>query len=235
MRLAVIPARGGSKRIPRKNIRLFDGKPIIAYSIEAALQSGLFDLVVVSTDDNEIADCALQCGATVPFHRPATLADDHTGTNPVVRHAVDILSSQGLAIDEVCCIYATAPFVTAEDLVSAHGLLRPEIDFVFAGTHFEFPVQRALTRTADGRIAPMFPQWIGSRSQDLHEALHDAGQFYWGRPAGFRQHDVLFNAVTACHDLPGYRVQDIDTPDDWVRAERLYQLWKERRCASASA
>lgn len=235
MRLAVIPARGGSKRIPRKNVRLFDGRPIIGYSIEAALRSKLFDRVVVSTDDDEIAACASALGADVPFRRPPALADDHTGTNAVTRHAVDSIEAAGTRVDEVCCIYATAPFVTGEDLRAAQALLLSEIEFVFAATRFEFPVQRALLRGDGGRIAPMFPQWIASRSQDLPEALHDAGQFYWGRPESFRRHEVLFRAVTAAYDLPSYRVQDIDTEDDWIRAERLYQLWREQRCASPSA
>ncbi len=163
------------------------------------------------------------------------MADDHTGTNPVVRHAVDCIESSGTHIDEVCCLYATAPFITGKDLQSSRALLRPDIEFVFAATRFGFPVQRALVRGDGGRIEPLFPQWIGARSQDLPEALHDAGQFYWGRPDAFRNHSVLFRGITAAYDLPTYRVQDIDTEDDWIRAERLYQLWKEQRCASPSA
>jgi N-acylneuraminate cytidylyltransferase len=235
VRLAVIPARGGSKRIPRKNLRPFHGKPIIAYSIEAARASGLFDRVVVSTDDDEIADVAAQWGAEVPFRRPARLADDHTGTNAVVRHAAQWAEAAGTPADEVCCLYATAPFVTAEDLRSAQALLTAEVDFVFAAARFEFPVQRALAREADGRVAPMFPQWIGMRSQDLPEAVHDAGQFYWGRPQAFARHDVPFEARALAYELPRHRVQDIDTLDDWIRAERLYALWQEARCASPSA
>lgn len=225
MRLAVIPARGGSKRIPRKNVRPFDGKPIMAHSIAAALASRLFDRVIVSTDDDEIADVAREHGAEVPFLRPKPLADDFTGTNAVVRHAVRWAATQMPTLAEVCCLYATAPFVTSQDLREAQTLLKSDIDFVFAATRFEFPVQRALVRTEDGRIAPMFPQWIGMRSQDLPEALHDAGQFYWGRPAAFEAHDVPFLARAVAYELPTSRVQDIDTLDDWERAERLYQLW----------
>lgn len=227
MRLAVIPARGGSKRIPRKNVRLFHGKPIIAYSIEAALASGLFDRVVVSTDDQDIADCARQWGAEAPFWRPAHLADDLTGTNAVVRHAADWAEASGAPARELCCIYATAPFVTADDLRAAHALLRPGIDFVFAATHFNFPVQRALLGDATGMVTPMFPQWIRMRSQDLPEALHDAGQFYWGRPESFARYDLIFEARAMAYELPRERVQDIDTPADWNRAEQLYRLWKE--------
>lgn len=226
MRLAVIPARGGSKRIPRKNLKPFHGKPILAYSIEAALASDLFDRVLVSTDDEDIAECARQWGAETPFLRPPELADDHTGTNAVARHAAAWTQAQGQPARELCCLYATAPFVTAADLRAAHALLAPDIDFVFAATHFDFPVQRALLRAAGGLVAPMFPPWIGMRSQDLPEALHDAGQFYWGRPASFARYDVPFEARALAYELPREHVQDIDTPADWIRAERLFSLWK---------
>jgi pseudaminic acid cytidylyltransferase len=233
--LAVIPARGGSKRIPRKNIRLFDGKPIIAYSIDAARQSALFDRIVVSTDDDEIARIAREWGAETPFIRPPALSDDHTGTNAVVRHAVEWMEAHGTPVAEVCCVYATAPMVTGEDIRAAHTRLSAGTDFVASATRFEFPVQRALVRSSDGKVVPMFPQWIASRSQDLDEALHDAGPFYWGRPDAYRRHDILFDASVAAYELPSYRVQDIDSEDDWIRAERLFQLWREQRCASPSA
>ncbi|MBL8350031.1 MAG: pseudaminic acid cytidylyltransferase [Burkholderiaceae bacterium] len=226
MRLAVIPARGGSKRIPRKNLKPFHGRPIIAYSIQAANDSRLFDRVLVSTDDDEIAECARRWGAEAPFRRPAGLADDHTGTNAVVRHAAEWAAGQGAPALEICCLYATAPFVTADDLRAAHAMLTPDVDFVFAATHFDFPVQRALVRTADGHVAPMFPQWIRMRSQDLQESLHDAGQFYWGRPDSFGRYDVPFEARSLAYELPRARVQDIDTPEDWDRAEQLYRVWK---------
>ena len=226
MRLAVIPARGGSKRIPRKNLKPFHGRPIIAYSIEAALRSGLFDRVIVSTDDDEIAAVAERFGAQAPFRRPPELSNDHAGTNAVVRHSQQWLASEGTPAHEVCCLYATAPFVTPEDLRGAHALLGPGVDFVFTATHFDFPVQRALVRGPDGLVAPMFPEWIGTRSQDLTPALHDAGQFYWGHPQAFELHDVAFNARALAYELPSYRVQDIDTPDDWARAEGLYKVQK---------
>ena len=224
----MIPARGGSKRIPRKNLRSFNGKPIMAYSIEAAAGCGLFDRVIVSTDDGEIADVARKHGAEVPFVRPSALADDHTGTNSVVRHALDWLEAKGDTIDETCCIYATAPFLSAADLRGAHALLAADIDFVFSAATFAFPIQRALRSDSDRRVWPMFPQWIGSRSQDLEEAVHDAGQFYWGRPAAFRQHDVVFEAAARAFMLPRHRVQDIDTPEDWQRAELMHQALLSR-------
>jgi len=235
MRLAVIPARGGSKRIPRKNLKEFHGRPIMSYSIEAALTSGLFDRVWVSTDDEAIADCAHQYGAEVPFVRPAELADDYAGTNAVARHAADWASDNGIAVRELCCLYATAPFVTADDLRSARSMLASDVDFVFAASHFDFPVQRALVRTPEGLVMPMFPHWIRSRSQDLTEALHDAGQFYWGWPESFRNFTVPFEARARAYQLPRDRVQDIDTIEDWVRAERIYRVWKEASCASRSA
>ncbi len=222
MRLAVIPARGGSKRIPGKNIRPFHGKPIIAYTIEAALATGLFEHVIVSTDDAAIAAVAGRHGAEVPFVRPALLADDFTGTNVVVRHAVEWYQAAGSSVAEVCCVYATAPFVTATDLRAAHALLRPDVDFVFAATGFDFPVQRALVRDAGGLVRPMFPQWIGQRSQDLQPALHDAGQFYWGWGSSFIAQPLIFAATAVAFDLPPWRVQDIDSEADWVRAELLF-------------
>jgi N-acylneuraminate cytidylyltransferase len=224
MKLAVIPARGGSKRIPRKNVRPFHGKPIIAYSIEAALGSGLFDRVIVSTDDDEIAAVALRHGAETPFRRPAALSDDHTGTNAVARHAIGWFDQVGQPVTEICCLYATAPFVKPDDLRAARTLLREDLDFVFAATRFRFPVQRALVHNEQGLVEPMFPQWIASRSQDLQEAVHDAGQFYWGWPSSFQRHEVPFLARAATYDLPSHRVQDIDTLDDWTRAELLHRL-----------
>jgi N-acylneuraminate cytidylyltransferase len=226
MRLAIIPARGGSKRIPRKNIRLFHEKPIVQYSIEAAIESALFDRIVVSTDDPEIASIANELGGETPFVRPAELSDDHTGTNAVVRHAVGWFETTGAPVDEVCCIYATAPFVTASELIDALALLQPDIDFVFTASRFEFPVQRSLVRTASGLVRPMFPDSIGMRSQDLEIALHDAGQFYWGTGRSFALHDIVFLARAVAFELPSHRVQDIDTLEDWTRAEALYRLWK---------
>ena len=184
---------------------------------------------LVSTDDDEIATIAEAGGAEVPFRCPAALADDQTGTNAVARQAINWFRDTGATVSEVCCVYATAPFVTAEDLRRARTLLHRELDFVFAATRFGFPVQRALVRTPEGLVAPMFPNDIGARSQDLTEAWHDAGQFYWGWPESFIEHDVVFRARAAMYELPSYRVQDIDTADDWIRAERLFRLTAEAR------
>ncbi|GAB3459591.1 pseudaminic acid cytidylyltransferase [Massilia terrae] len=223
MKLAVIPARGGSKRIPRKNIKQFAGKPMIAWSIEAALRSDCFDRVIVSTDDAEIADVARHHGAEVPFIRPANLADDHTGTIPVVAHAVQWQANHGPAVDAVCCIYATAPFVQPADLRQGLEVLqRSGTAYAFSVTSFAFPIQRALRIGADKRVEMFQPEHFNSRSQDLEEAWHDAGQFYWGRAEAWLAGKQLFGRDAAPVVLPRYRVQDIDTPEDWERAEWMF-------------
>lgn len=224
MRLAVIPARGGSKRIPRKNIKLFYGKPMIAWSIEAALQSGCFDQVIVSTDDAEIAEVARQHGATVPFMRPAELSDDHTGTIPVIRHAVEWFNAQGLAVEQVCCLYATAPFVRVEDIQRGlKTLSETGCDYAFSVTSYPFPIQRAIYITEQGRVEMFNPKHFNTRSQDLEEAYHDAGQFYWGRASAWLQGKMIFSPDSAPVLLPRHRVQDIDTPEDWLRAEWMFK------------
>lgn len=224
MRLAVIPARGGSKRIPRKNIKLFCGKPMIAWSIEAALQSGCFDRLIVSTDDAEIADVARQYGAAVPFMRPAELSDDHTGTIPVMRHAVEWSNAQGLAAEQVCCLYATAPFVRAEDIRQGLQILEETGgDYTFSVTSYAFPIQRAIRITERGRVEMFSPEYFSTRSQDLEEAYHDAGQFYWGRASAWLQGKMIFSPDSAPVLLPRHRVQDIDTSEDWLRAEWMFK------------
>lgn len=228
MKLCMIPARGGSKRIPRKNIKPFLGKPIIAYSIEAALASGCFDKVIVSTDDQEIADVARQYGADVPFLRPAELSDDHAGTVPVIVHTIEWYQSQGTPVTDICCLYSTAPFVTAERLADAYKQLQEsDADYCFTVTEFAYPIQRALRRTENGRIAMFDPDQFHTRSQDLEPAFHDAGQFYWGRSEAFVSGNALFSEHASPYVLPGYLVQDIDTPDDWIRAELMYRGLQE--------
>jgi pseudaminic acid cytidylyltransferase len=223
MKLAVIPARGGSKRIPRKNIKLFGGKPMIAWSIEAAIQSGCFDRIIVSTDDAEIADVARASGAEVPFVRPPELSDDHTGTIPVIAHAIQWQNDSGPAASQVCCIYATAPFIQTEDLRRGLELLKSSgADYAFSVTSFAFPIQRAIRITAEHRVAMFQPDQFNTRSQDLEEAWHDAGQFYWGRADAWLSHKSAFSGNALPLHLPRYRVQDIDTMDDWVRAELMF-------------
>lgn len=221
MRLAVIPARGGSKRIPRKNIKAFCGKPMIAWSIEAALKSGCFDQVIVSTDDTEITQVAQEYGATVPFVRPAELSDDHTGTIPVIQHAIEWVNAHSNdPVQQVCCLYATAPFVRAEDIRQGLSVLTDTgSDYAFSVTSYVFPIQRALRLTPEGRVSMFNPAHFNTRSQDLEEAHHDAGQFYWGQAEAWLQGKVIFTEGAAPVLLPRHRVQDIDTPEDWERAE----------------
>lgn len=225
MKIAVIPARGGSKRIPRKNIRSFLGKPIIAYSIEAAISCGMFDRVIVSTDDEEIAGVAKRFGAEIPFMRPTELADDYTGTNAVVSHAIRWFRQRNQPVEYACCIYATAPFVQAGYLEEGfEKLSRSGKSFAFSVTTFPFPVQRALRILAEGGVEPMDAVAIEKRSQDLEEAFHDAGQFYWGTASAFLEDIPLFAPSSIPIVLPRYLVQDIDTLEDWKRAELLWQV-----------
>lgn len=228
MIIAIIPARGGSKRIPRKNIKSFCGQPMIAWSIKAALESGCFDRVVVSTDDADIAAVARKFGAEVPFMRPAGLSDDHTGTIPVIQHAIERMEQlSGAAIQKVCCLYATAPFVLAEDLRKGLSVLTETgCDYAFSVTSYAFPIQRALRLTAQGRVEMFSSEYFNTRSQDLEEAYHDAGQFYWGRTEAWKKGEIIFTPASAPVFLPRHRVQDIDTPEDWERARWLFNAWQ---------
>ncbi len=230
MKLAVIPARGGSKRIPRKNVRPFGGKPMIAWSIEAALGSGCFDRVIVSTDDEEIATVARQCGAQVPFMRPPELSDDHTGTIPVIAHAIRAEREQGNDATAVCCIYATAPFVRAADIVQGLNLLETSgSDYAFTVTSYAFPIQRAVRITAASRVEMFWPAEFNTRSQDLEPAFHDAAQFYWGRPSAWLSGKPIFSSNSTPFLLPRHLVQDIDTQEDWERAELMLAAMSLRR------
>lgn len=224
MRLAVIPARGGSKRIPRKNIRLFCGKPIIAYSIECALQAERFDEVLVSTDDEEIAQIARKYGATTPFLRPQELADDFTGTNRVIAHALQWCRDAGYEVSAACGLYATAPLLRPEDIQRGLMLLQESnAKFVVSVASYNHPIERALRLNNDGELTMIWPEHRVTRSQDLPTAYHDAGQMYWGRPEAFLDDLPLFASHSRALVLPRERVQDIDTLDDWQYAEILYR------------
>ena len=225
MNVAIIPARGGSKRIPHKNIKEFCGKPMIAWSIVAAKASGCFDRIIVSTDDDEIASVAREWGAESPFLRPAELSNDYAGTIPVIRHAVEWLEAQGEAVENVCCLYATAPFVRPEDLRQGAEQLSQstDIDYAFSVTSFPFPIQRAVRLLAGSRVQMFQPENFNIRSQDLEEAYHDAGQFYWGKTSAWKAERPLFTEGSVAVVLPRERVQDIDTPEDWQRAQWLFK------------
>lgn len=225
MKIAIIPARGGSKRIPRKNIKAFHGKPMIAYSIEAAQKSGCFDRIIVSTDDQEIADTALKYGAEVPFLRPADIADDYATTMDVMDHAIQYLAKENISPEFVCCIYATAPFILADDLRKGLGILNePNVEYAFSATSFPFPIQRAIKLTEQGDVEMFSEQYADTRSQDLVEAYHDAGQFYWGKTSAFLARKAIFAEHSKVVLLPRKRVQDIDTVEDWELAEALFAV-----------
>jgi N-acylneuraminate cytidylyltransferase len=228
MKLAVIPARGGSKRIPRKNIKLFGGKPVIAWSIEAAIKSGCFDRIIVSTDDAEIADVARACGAEVPFLRPPELSDDHTATIPVVAHAIKWVSQHFGPVKFACCLYATAPFIQSKDLQQGlHELLQSDALYALTVTNFAAPIQRSFRITQQQRIEMFNPDQYNTRSQDLEESYHDAGQFYWGRAEAWLSSTPLHSEFAIPLLLPRYRVQDIDTVDDWIRAEMMFEIFNK--------
>lgn len=228
MKVAVIPARGGSKRIPRKNIKEFGGKPMIAWSIEAALSSGCFERVIVSTDDEEIAAVAKAYGAEVPFIRPSELSDDYTGTIPVIKQAIQWLAEHHKAPELVCCLYATAPFVSASDIQRGlEKLKQTGAAYAFTVTSYAFPIQRAIRITDNDTIEMFSPENFNVRSQDLEEAWHDAGQFYWGTVDAWLTEKAIFGPESTPVILPRHRVQDIDTPEDWERAEWLFKAMQQ--------
>jgi len=224
--LCIIPARGGSKRIPRKNIKDFLGKPIIAYSIEAALQSGMYDEVMVSTDDEEIASIARQYGASVPFMRSATTANDYATTTDVINEVLDCYAKLGKTFETFSCIYSTAPFVSSDRLKEAYSMLKDDIYSVFTCVGFSYPIQRAL-HIVDGKISMLEPQYLNSRSQDLEPTYHDAGQFYVCMIDDFKKKNSLWGSNTAGLVLSELEVQDLDTFTDWQLAEMKYKLTRE--------
>jgi len=230
VKVAIIPARGGSKRIPRKNIRPFAGRPIIHHVIATAIASELFDHVLVSTDDAEIAEVARAGGAQTPFMRPADIADDHADTTSVIAHAVRSLAATGASVDLVCCLYPTAPMVEAGDLAAALALLEddPGIDYAFSAARFSYPVQRGFEHSPDGGLVPLHPEHRLTRSQDLPPVFHDAGQFYWGRANAWLERRPIFGSASRIVELPPWRTQDIDTQEDWDMAERLFALANPR-------
>lgn len=224
MNIAVIPARGGSKRIPGKNIKLFAGKPVISYSIEAARQTGLFDRVIVSTDSDEIAAVASEFGAEIPFMRPTELADDFTPTADVLLHALSWFADQGALPATLCCIYATAPFVQPGFIRQGYELLMQSgATVVFSVASYPASIHRALKVEEDGRLAMVWPENELTRSNDLPECLHDAGQFYWLNAPRFQLEKRIYSNDARPVILPRYQVQDIDTRQDWITAELMYE------------
>lgn len=222
--IAIIPARIGSKRIPKKNIKPFHGKPIIAYSIEAAQKTDLFSKIVVSTDSQELAEIAESYGAEVPFIRPAELSDDFTGTDAVILHALNWLIDHGTDIKYICCIYATAPFINPCYIKNGLELLKKQkATSSFSITTYPYPIYRSLKINENGRLQMMWPDYLNVRSQDLSEAYHDAGQFYWADAKKYLIEKKFFSQDAVPVVLPRYLVQDIDTDEDWQRAEAMYK------------
>lgn len=220
MTLCIIPARGGSKRIPRKNIKPFCGKPMLHWPVTAAQDANVFDRIILSTDDAEFANLGRDLGLDVPFERPAELADDHATTVDVIAHAIRTLDVPDDTA--VCCLYATAPFVQSRDLVEGLQAL-PSNDFVIPVTSYAFPIQRSFRRDGDGTVSMFNPEEYQTRSQDLEEAYHDAGMFYWATAGQWASGKSPFDGKVGSLILPRVRVQDIDTPEDWDQAEAMFR------------
>jgi N-acylneuraminate cytidylyltransferase len=222
--LCIIPARGGSKRIPRKNIKPFMGKPIIAYSIEAALLSGLFDEVMVSTDDEEIAKIAKQYDASVPFYRSAETANDYATTVDVLLEVINMYIKLGKEFNTICCLYSTAPFVTPDRLKEAYSKLSDNVDACFTMVEYSYPIQRSLRINDSGKVEMKYPEHLKSRTQDLEKVYHDAGQFYFVRTNTLIKEKTVWCKRTAPLVLSELEVQDLDTLTDWQLAEMKYEL-----------
>ena len=220
---AIIPARGGSKRIPRKNIRQFHGRPMIAWTIDTAINSGLFSNVIVSTDDAEIAAIAQEHGAQVPFLRPADFSNDYATTKDVKRHAVTWLAKNQIESDFVCCLYATAPFLQAEDVVKGlRALQESTAEYAYAVTEFDYSPHRALIKNQNGQVSLEKPELAAVRSQDLPSLVHDAGQFYWAKTETWLTQQEVLSSAGIGIEIPRSQAQDIDNEEDWKLAEALF-------------
>ncbi|MGH1600844.1 pseudaminic acid cytidylyltransferase [Campylobacter majalis] len=227
--LCIIPARGGSKRIPKKNIKDFCGLPLIAYSIQTAIKSGVFDKVIVSTDDEKIAEVAQKFGAIVPFVREATLSDDYATSSDVVR---DAILKCGNNFSQICCLYATAPLLTSDILREAALKFQNEkCEFLFSATEFGFPIQRAIRLDINGSVSMFYPEFELTRSQDLEKSYHDAGQFYFGTKSAWLSKKPIFAPHSRAFILPRNLVCDIDTIEDFEFAKKLYQI-EHKQCQS---
>ena len=224
-RVAIITARGGSKRIPRKNIKIFSGQPIINYSINAALESGLFNEVMVSTDDLEIAEQAIKAGAKVPFMRSAENSNDFAGTAEVICEVIEKYKSQNISFDTGCCIYPTAPFLTSDTLKSGYDLFNnKKYDVLFPAIQYSYPIQRSIRLMSDGRVEMLWPENYTKRSQDLEPVYHDVGQFYWFNTEVMLIKKKLFTDNSGVLVVSEMLSQDIDNEEDWRLAEMKYKL-----------
>lgn len=229
MNVAVIPARGGSKRIPQKNIKEFCGKSIISWPIEEARRSGLFQKIIVSTDDKEIADTSRNFGAEIPFMRPTELSDDYCSTGEVMAHAVSWMNNNNWEIENICCIYSTAVFFNIEDIKSGYTIFNNgNWSYVFSATDYEYPIFRSFKQHLDGGVEMIFEDNFEKRSQDFPIALHDATQFYWGKSHAWLKNLKMFDRHSHPIKIPRWRVQDIDTEDDWIRAEIMFDMLRKK-------
>lgn len=231
--IAIIPARGGSKRIPRKNIRNFNNKPIIAYSIEAAIDSGLFSEVMVSTDDDEIASYAQKYGAKVPFLRSGFNSNDFATLADVVEEVLENYEKQGILFDNFCCLLPTAPFVN-ELLINQtfNQFIEGNFDSLLTASRFSFPIFRALKKTPENRVAFVWPEYATTRSQDLGETYHDAGQLYWCKTVDFKNSKKIISDNCGLFLLNDWESQDIDTDADWQLAEMKYTIMQQKKISS---
>ena len=221
--VCIITARGGSKRIPRKNVREFCGKPMLAYSVETAVTSGIFDVVMVSTDDDEIADVARKYGAEVPFMRSEATSNDYATTADVLREVLSDYGKCGDEFDTMCCLYPTAPFVQVSELKEASAMIEAGASSVIPVTSFDFPPLRGFRVGEDGSLEYAFPEFAQTRSQDLPEMVHDCGRFYFAKVASFHETGGFITNNTRFLRIPSRLVQDIDTPEDWELAEQKYR------------
>ncbi len=232
MNVAVIPARGGSKRIKRKNIKNFCGQPMIYWPIKKAEKSNIFEKIIISTDDSEIAKISESFGAEVLFKRPKALSDDNTEISEVLSHAVTWMTENKLNPKAVCCIYPTSVFFSTEDLSKGFDMLNTgKWEFTFSVTDFDYPIFRSFEHSSKKGIQMFFPQHYHSRSQDLPVALHDASQFYWGTANAWIKKLKIFEKHSFPIKIPRWRVQDIDTHDDWKRAEFIFNSLKSNLTA----
>ncbi len=228
MNIVIIPARGGSKRIYRKNIQNFCGKPIIYWPIKIAQKSKLFDKIIVSTDDREIAEIAKSLGAETPFYRPTKLSDDYCGVSPVLSHAILWLENKSYEIENVCCVYPTSVFLNKKDLIKGFDILTAGgWSYVFSATKFSYPIFRSFKKRGKAGVEMLFPEYYDSRSQDLPNAYHDAAQFYWAKPTTWKKEEKIFDKNSFPIIIPNWRVQDIDEEQDFKRAELLFKFLKK--------
>ena len=228
MNLAIIPARSGSKRIPKKNIKIFDGKPVISYSIQAAIKSKKFKKIIVSTDSKDIAKISNKFGAETPFYRPKKISDDHSSTIDVVKHAISYFKNKNINFNNICCIYPVAPFVSHNDINKAFKILTYEkkLSFIFSAFRSPSKIERSFFMKDKNSLEMNFKNFALSRSQDIKDSYFDAAQFYWGSNNSWKNKKNILNSSSKFIEIPGWRAIDIDTKEDWKKAELMNKYIK---------